>query len=115
MVELGELPRGATVRSPLPAGVVWAPGAAGAGPRLDLRAPLGYGLGNGAVRPVSFRLPADATRAQATAAAAALTRLRVNGGPLPASLRLDVPPLAPCQVLLPGERNATCRAAAGTR
>ena len=55
---------------------------------------------------VLFHLREGATRAEASAAADALARLRVNGGPLPASLRLDVPGLGP----LPGpparQRNA---------
>ena len=116
VVERGELPRGTTVRPALPVGVVWAPGAGGVRPRLDLRAPFGYGLRDGAVPAASFELPAGATRAEATAVAAALSRLRVRGGPLPADVRVHAPHLAPCQVLLPGERNATCRvAAAATR
>ena len=56
------------------------------------------------------------TRAEASAAVRALARIRLNGGPLPASLRVAPQPLAACQVLLPGERNVACRvAAAGTR
>ncbi|HMN98173.1 MAG TPA: hypothetical protein PKD59_02050 [Miltoncostaeaceae bacterium] len=111
VVERGELPRGTDLRPALPAGVVWAPGAAGTAPRLDLRAAFGYRIGDGAVLAPSVRLPPDATAAEARELGQALTRLRADGGPLPAHVRVDAQGLAPCQVLLPGERNATCRVA----
>lgn len=116
VVERGELPRGTTVRPALPAGVVWAPGAAGRGPRLDLRAPFGYLVQNGRVQPPTVSIDGSLPPVQALAAGEAIARLRVDGGPLPRGVRVDAPPLAPCQVLLPGERNATCRVAvAATR
>ncbi len=108
VVARGALPRGTTVRPALPAGVVWAPGTGTTSPRLDLRAPFGYLLGTGAVRTPSFGIRGTATPAEASAALSAIMRIRVNGGPLPSSVRVDAPHLAPCQVLLPGERNATC-------
>lgn len=111
VVARGALPSGTTVVDPLPAGVVWAPGAGGSRPRLDLRAPFGYPPDTGAIRPVSFNLPRTLPPARARAAEAALRTLRVKGGPLPAGLRVDAPQLVPCQILLPGERNATCAAA----
>jgi hypothetical protein len=111
VVARGALPGGTTVVDPLPAGVVWAPGDRASRPRLDLRAPFGYPTSTGAIRPVSFSLPRTLPPARARAAEAALRTLRVRGGPLPAGVRVDVPSLAPCQVLLPGERNATCAVA----
>ena len=90
--------------------------AASAVARLDLRAPFGYALGTGRIRPPSFSLPAGVTRAEGIAITLAFRRLRVDGGPLPARVRVGTPTLAPCQVLLPGERNATCAiATAGGR
>ncbi|HTI34226.1 MAG TPA: hypothetical protein VL422_11155 [Miltoncostaea sp.] len=111
VVARGTLPSGTTVGAPLPAGVVWAPGGRGSAPRLDLRAPFGYTPDTGAIRPVSFTVPRSLPPARARAASAALRALRVKGGPLPARVRVDVPPLARCQVLLLGERNATCAVA----
>jgi hypothetical protein len=116
VVGQGRLPAGARLEAPLPAGVVWAPGSGAGAARLDLRAPFGYLLATGRIRPPDLVLVGSATRPEARAAVDALTRIRLNGGPLPASLRVAPQPLAPCQVLLPGERNATCPiAAAATR
>jgi hypothetical protein len=108
VVERGALPEGTTIRTALPAGVVWAPGGGRTAPRLDLRAPFGYVLASGRIQAPSFVLTDDATAAEAAAVAQALARMRVDGGRLPAGLRVHVPDLAPCQVLLRGERNATC-------
>ncbi|MGE0027276.1 MAG: hypothetical protein AB7O78_07395 [Thermoleophilia bacterium] len=111
VVARGELPHGTAVRPALPAGVVWAPGAAGSGPRLDLRAPFGYLVQNGRIQTPTTSIDGSLPPAQASAAAQAIARLRVDGGPLPRGIRVDAPPLAACQVLLPGEHNIPCRVA----
>ncbi|HTI34701.1 MAG TPA: hypothetical protein VL422_13565 [Miltoncostaea sp.] len=111
VVVRGALPRGAILQDPLPAGVVWAPAAPGSRPRLDLRAPFGYPPSTGTILTASYSIPGDLPFARRRAVERATAGIRLRGGPLPRGLRVAPQALAPCQVLLPGERNVPCPAA----
>ncbi len=99
----GTLPDEARLAGPLPRGVVFAP--RGAGARLDLTAPFGYGRPSGVVLPPTLRLPASLSQAEALRVARAF---RAEGLRAIDARLIDIPRLAPCQRL---PRRAPCRLA----
>lgn len=105
----GGLPAQAELEAPLPSGRIWSPGEGEARPALDLRAPWGYDIPSGRISTPSFSVLGSVSPPVATA-----IRDRVAGGtPVGAGVaraaRVDVPRLAPCQILLPAKPTRACR------
>jgi len=100
----GALPRGASVAPPLPRGAVWAPGRSG--PRLDLTAPSGYTVPEGAISVPSFVIAGDVSPSEAEAIVQAVRNGTPVGRSAAAKIGVEVPVLKPCQRL---PRAKACR------
>jgi hypothetical protein len=110
----GRLPAEATIAPPLPSGIVYRPAAsAGAGVRIDLRAPFGYDARRGNVFNMGLSYRAF-LREDEIARDVRAGRLVLLPTPLEEQV-LPIPPLAPCQVWAGVERPATCPGAARRR
>jgi hypothetical protein len=97
----GELPPGARLAAPLPAGKVAAlPADASMGVAIDLRAPFGYAVPSGVIRPPEIAR---------TAGAPIFPRAGEHGLELPVGVRLRAPALLACQVVRADAAGAPCR------